>query len=264
MSSTISTSRPSIAASRSLRIRTTPEDLVADPYEATAMKSTSTGIVEVAHQVREEEHGALEHADEQQVLARVVARDLARPAPGPGAARSSAGTRVSPIASSSRPRVSTLRGVRRARAGPAVRASHEAQHPRSVDAPARRRQIEHRGAVLGQRGDLVGAPARPRRAGPPAAPSASRWTTSRRSAGGSARSRASSISLAPVERLVDERVEHGAPRRAGSRRAPARSPRRRDAPPRAPAPARSRIRPRAYVVDRCSRPRASSSPRSPQ
>ena len=43
MSSTISTSRPSIAASRSLRIRTTPEDLVAEPYEATAMKSTSTG-----------------------------------------------------------------------------------------------------------------------------------------------------------------------------------------------------------------------------
>ena len=44
MSSTIRTSRPSITASRSLRILTTPEDFVADPYEATAMKSTSHGI----------------------------------------------------------------------------------------------------------------------------------------------------------------------------------------------------------------------------
>ena len=41
MSSTISTCRPSIDASRSLRIRTTPVESVEDPYEATAMKSTS-------------------------------------------------------------------------------------------------------------------------------------------------------------------------------------------------------------------------------
>ena len=41
MSSTISTSRPSIDVSRSLRIRTTPLESVAEPYEATAMKSTS-------------------------------------------------------------------------------------------------------------------------------------------------------------------------------------------------------------------------------
>ena len=68
MSSTIRTSRPSIAASRSLRIRTTPEESVAEPYDATAMKSTSHGIVDVAHQVAQEEDGALEHADEQQVL----------------------------------------------------------------------------------------------------------------------------------------------------------------------------------------------------
>ena len=46
MSSTISTSRPSIDASRSLRIRTTPLESVDDPYEATAMKSTSHGTVE--------------------------------------------------------------------------------------------------------------------------------------------------------------------------------------------------------------------------
>jgi hypothetical protein len=44
MSSTIRTWRPSIGVSRSLRIRTTPEDSVAEPYEATAMKSTSHGI----------------------------------------------------------------------------------------------------------------------------------------------------------------------------------------------------------------------------
>src|SRR3954464_10172428 len=43
MSSTISTSRPSIEASRSFRMRTTPLVSVDDPYEATAMKSSSHG-----------------------------------------------------------------------------------------------------------------------------------------------------------------------------------------------------------------------------
>ena len=42
------------------------------------MKSTSQRVVQVAHQVGEEEHGALQHADEQQVAALVVARDLLR------------------------------------------------------------------------------------------------------------------------------------------------------------------------------------------
>ena len=41
MSSTISTCRPSIEASRSLRMRTTPDESVEEPYEETAMKSTS-------------------------------------------------------------------------------------------------------------------------------------------------------------------------------------------------------------------------------
>ena len=76
MSSTISTSRPSITASRSLRIRTTPEDLVAEPYEATAMKSTSHGTSSCAHQVGQEQHGTLQNADQHQILPRVVARDL--------------------------------------------------------------------------------------------------------------------------------------------------------------------------------------------
>src|SRR3954466_10515935 len=44
MSSTISTWRPSIGVSRSLRIRTTPLESVAEPYDETAMKSTSHGI----------------------------------------------------------------------------------------------------------------------------------------------------------------------------------------------------------------------------
>ena len=81
MSSTISTSRPSITASRSLRIRTTPEDLVAEPYEATAMKSTSHGMSRWRIRSDEEEHRALQHADQDQVLARVVARDLLRQLP---------------------------------------------------------------------------------------------------------------------------------------------------------------------------------------
>ena len=76
MSSTISTSRPSIEASRSLRIRTTPEESVDEPYEATAMKSTSHVGLQVAHEVGEEEDRALQHADQQQLAALVVARDL--------------------------------------------------------------------------------------------------------------------------------------------------------------------------------------------
>src|SRR4051812_46269584 len=43
MSSTIRTSRPSIDASRSFRILTTPLESVDEPYEATAMKSSSHG-----------------------------------------------------------------------------------------------------------------------------------------------------------------------------------------------------------------------------
>ena len=78
MSSTISTSRPSITASRSFRIRTTPEDLVADPYDATAMKSTSQGTVQRPHQVGNEEDGALEHADQDQVSVPVVVRHFLR------------------------------------------------------------------------------------------------------------------------------------------------------------------------------------------
>ena len=40
------------------------------------MKSTSHGTLDLAHQVGEEEHRALQHADQQQVAVRVVSRDL--------------------------------------------------------------------------------------------------------------------------------------------------------------------------------------------
>jgi hypothetical protein len=44
MSSTTSTSLPVMSVSRSLRIRTTPEDRVPEPYEDTAIQSISTGM----------------------------------------------------------------------------------------------------------------------------------------------------------------------------------------------------------------------------
>ena len=44
MSSTMITRRPVMSLSRSLRIRTTPDDDVADPYDDTAMNSSSDGI----------------------------------------------------------------------------------------------------------------------------------------------------------------------------------------------------------------------------
>ena len=96
MSSTIITSRPSIDASRSLRILTTPEESVAEPYEATAMKSSSTRDRDVPHQVAEEEHGALEHADEQQRAALIVAGYLLRRVRRRAVCNCSAVTRTSP------------------------------------------------------------------------------------------------------------------------------------------------------------------------
>ena len=76
MSSTIRTSRPSMAASRSLRIRTTPEESVGRAVGGDGHEVDLARDLDLAHQVGEEEHRALEHADQQQVLARVVARDL--------------------------------------------------------------------------------------------------------------------------------------------------------------------------------------------
>ena len=43
MSSTTITCRPAMSRSRSLRMRTTPEDVARCPYDDTAMNSSSTG-----------------------------------------------------------------------------------------------------------------------------------------------------------------------------------------------------------------------------
>ena len=43
MSSTISTSRPVMSRSRSLRMRTTPDDFVPEPYDEMAIQSVSAG-----------------------------------------------------------------------------------------------------------------------------------------------------------------------------------------------------------------------------
>ena len=78
MSSTIRTLRPSSGASRSLRIRTTPLESVDEPYDDDRHEVDLARDVEVAHQVGQEEDGALEDADQQQVAPLVVARDLGR------------------------------------------------------------------------------------------------------------------------------------------------------------------------------------------
>ena len=72
MSSTIRTWRPSIGVSRSLRIRTTPLESVAEPYEDDGHEVDLARDRDLAHEVGQEEHGALEHADEQQVAVGVV------------------------------------------------------------------------------------------------------------------------------------------------------------------------------------------------
>ena len=217
----------------------------------------------MAHQVREEEHRALQHADQHQVLARVVARDLRRRARATRRSRSSAGTRISPIASSSVVHaVSSLWGVGGLRA-----ARRCACVARSAARPVRRPPARRCGrssiAVPCSDSAAISSARRARpRAGPPTAPSASRCTTSRRSAGGSARRRAELDRAAPGEHLVDERVEHLASSRSSSASAStfASAPgwtrrKRRHQPARAPARARTRRW-------RCSRPRRQLSPRS--
>ncbi len=70
ISSTISTCRPVMSVSRSLRIRTTPLDLVPEPYDDTAIQSISTCRSKRAGEVGHHHHRAAQDADEQQVLAR--------------------------------------------------------------------------------------------------------------------------------------------------------------------------------------------------
>ncbi len=68
MSSTMMTSRPCRSVSRSLRIRTTPDDFVPEPYDETAIQSARLHL-EVPREVRHDHDGALQHADEQRLPA---------------------------------------------------------------------------------------------------------------------------------------------------------------------------------------------------
>ena len=56
-------------------MRTTPEAL-ASAYGTVEMKSTRGGNGELAHQVGDEQRGALEHTDQVELLVGIVARDL--------------------------------------------------------------------------------------------------------------------------------------------------------------------------------------------
>ena len=76
ISSTIRTWRPVMSVSRSLRMRTTPELLVPEPYDETAIQSISTCPLEGPGDVGHHHHRTAEHADDQQLLALVVALDL--------------------------------------------------------------------------------------------------------------------------------------------------------------------------------------------
>ena len=167
MSSTISTSRPSIEASRSLRIRTTPEDFVADPYDATAMKSTSHRDFEVAHQVRQEEHRTLEDPDQDQVLAGVVARDLGRELTDPAREVLGRDQDLPDRVVVGHRQVSLLRGALRApcvaRAIPRHRRGPPEPHHSAIGhGPDAVREIERGSPVVRKRRDLLGPPGRPR------------------------------------------------------------------------------------------------------
>ena len=178
------------------------------------MKSTSHGIVDLAHQVGEEEHRALEHADQQQVPARVVARDLGAELADPvlqvvGLDEDLADRGVA-HAERAVLSVSTSRG-------PAVRPRTRSDR-RARTTRARAVAEVERARRSPQREHLLGAARRPRH-GAPVASSASRRTTSRaqrrrqRRAGGS-----SSISSRPREHRRRRARRAPRPRRAAARR----------------------------------------------
>ena len=76
MSSTISTLRPSMGASRSFRMRTTPRRFQAVAIARGGHEVDGVRHGDVAHQVGQEEHAALQHRQQQQILPVVVAADL--------------------------------------------------------------------------------------------------------------------------------------------------------------------------------------------
>ena len=112
------------------------------------MKSISQGTVEVAHQVGEEEHGALQHADHEQVAALVVPADLLAQL-GDAPLQVLAGDQG--LADR---RVAHGRSAAQSRLGRA--SALGAQHAALGDRPHAAAEVEHRGAGAAQRRHLVG------------------------------------------------------------------------------------------------------------
>ena len=191
MSSTISTSRPSIGG----------VEVLEDPHDARGVGRRAVGgdghEVDLArrrrccaHQVGQEEDGALEHADQQQVACPRSRARSPRQLRGRGAARSSAWTRISPMAASRSIGAGSLaagtsagrtpepcvavrrRGSARRSRRPGPRRSRRRRAPPAVSARRARgtlrsvkRSCSERAAAEAERAHAVaGPPARARRA----------------------------------------------------------------------------------------------------
>ena len=184
--------------------------------------------LDVAHEVGQEEHGALEHADQQQVLARVVARDLGGQLADPvlelvGLDEDLADGGVAHGGSVGA--VSAGRGRRRSARCPRVRARARRPPRSSAPAVASARTSSVRRAARGT------APPVAVLGQPPHDEPGERRRQGR--AGGRA-----SISVAAGERGVDDRVEHRGLLAQQLGRAQRRWPRRPGGPRAAPAAAR--------------------------
>ena len=195
------------------------------------MKSTSHGIVDLAHEVGQEEDGALEDADEQQVAVGVVAGDLLAERRDPRCLSWSGWTSISP-----------MRGSRMRR-----------------QVYWQRRRAGHRGST--PRSSTTTRAPSPRSSAP--APSAS--TSSRRAGGARAEPAGGVLGQAAQDEPGERGRQRGelSPARCGrGRRAPCRRPRRGPRPRRAGARRcggrwrRRARRPRAAPSSRPSRTRA--------
>src|SRR4051812_5905354 len=152
MSSTISTWRPSIGVSRSLRIRTTPLESVAEPYDETAMKSTSHGI-EIWRMRSARKNTAPLRTPMSRRSRSAYSAVIASPSACTFCLSSSGWTRISPM-SGSRMRRRSLRPVR-----PQGRCALAAQHAAVHDGSRAGAEVER---ALAEREDLVEPAGRPR------------------------------------------------------------------------------------------------------
>ena len=235
MSSITITWRPSMLASRSLRIRTTPGGVGAVAVAGDGHEVDLARDGDAPDQVGHEEHGALEHAHQQQVEARVVARELLAQLVDPRRAARRLSTSTSAISGSrSRPVCSTFiaaedTGSRRRR----TRGSSGRAPPRGRGrATAARRRCARSASA-----SSLAVSARGSRSGRPAARSAASRSTSTRSARGMSSSavagRAVGSTCSPAssrQQLVQLAQQLGGagqvrPRRRGGRGAAPASPR---------------------------------------